>query len=117
MLPSSYPHAFPFRTHEPTVQIFGEPMNPEPLNGYLLLYIPYYPDHVKLDFVFSKKFNPSRPPPAPVQPLQGKGLGAQKYGKKQIRSRDIKLVPIRDSKGIRIPIEEADEGLLLRKKR
>jgi antitoxin MazE len=49
---------------------------------------------------------------------------------KQIRSRDIKLIPIRNSKGIRIPkaliqkygfdrlllFEETDEGLLLRKK-
>ena len=49
---------------------------------------------------------------------------------KQIRSRDIKLVPIGNSKGVRIPkallqkygftnsllIEETDRGLLLRKK-
>lgn len=49
---------------------------------------------------------------------------------KQIRSRDIKLVPIGNSKGIRIPktllqkyglsdillLEETDRGLLLRKK-
>lgn len=49
---------------------------------------------------------------------------------KQIRSRDIKLVPIGNSKGIRIPksllqkyglsntllLEETDKGLLLRKK-
>lgn len=50
--------------------------------------------------------------------------------KKQIRSRDIKLVPIGNSKGVRIPktllqkygltntllLEETDKGLLLRKK-
>jgi len=49
---------------------------------------------------------------------------------KQIRSRDVKLVPIGNSKGIRIPkpllqkyglknsllLEETDRGLLLRKK-
>jgi len=49
---------------------------------------------------------------------------------KQIRTRDIKLVPIGNSKGVRIPkallqkyglsnsllLEETDEGLLLRKK-
>jgi len=49
---------------------------------------------------------------------------------KQIRSRDIKLVPIGNSKGVRIPktliqkyglnnfllLEETDRGLLLRKK-
>ena len=49
---------------------------------------------------------------------------------KQVRSRDIKLVPIGNSKGIRIPkallekygltnsllLEETDNGLLLRKK-
>ena len=49
---------------------------------------------------------------------------------KQIRSRDIKLVPIGNSKGVRIPktliqkygfdnsllLEETDKGLLLRKK-
>ena len=50
--------------------------------------------------------------------------------KKNVRSRDIKLVPIGNSKGIRIPkvllekyglknllsLEETDKGLLLRKK-
>ena len=49
---------------------------------------------------------------------------------KQIRARDIKLIPIGNSKGVRIPkallqkyglknsllLEETDEGLLLRKK-
>jgi hypothetical protein len=30
-------------------------MNPEPLNGYLLFYIPYYLDHVKLDSRFFKE--------------------------------------------------------------
>jgi len=49
---------------------------------------------------------------------------------KQLRARDIKLVPIGNSKGVRIPkvllqkygfnnsllLEETDEGLLLRKK-
>lgn len=49
---------------------------------------------------------------------------------KQIRSRDVKLVPIGNSKGVRIPkvliqkyglnnallLEETDKGLLLRKK-
>jgi hypothetical protein len=46
LMPSS------FGTHESTVQVFGEPMNP--FNGYLFFYIPYYLDHVKLDSRFFK---------------------------------------------------------------
>jgi len=69
MLHSFYPHACSIH----------EPRTPESLNGYLFLYIPYYPDHVKLDFVFSKKFKPSRPPTMLPRPLPGKELGTQKY--------------------------------------
>ena len=42
----------PFKTHESTVQIFGEPVN-----GYLFFYISYYPEHVKLDSHFFKSLS------------------------------------------------------------